>query len=216
MVIKPYIFSYNRPEMLAGVYSHLRSFDLCPTIYDDGSDFDLVLPNLKIDKHRGKEGFWFTWNKCLVDAEATDADIYLFMPDDFENINIPEIKEIHTQLKHRPYAHNIINDGRNDKCWTNIRATKQGDNRYRVGWVDCGFFCNREALEEIGFYMARPPRGWFARREGISSGVGMMLTHRLNEARVACYRPIRSLAEHGEHESMMHPEERKKNKLKSL
>lgn len=216
MKVRAYIFTYNRPEMLRQSYNRLSSFGIEPIILDDGSDEEIDLPNVRRHDHRGKKGFWKTWDEALKDCKKNEADIYLFMPEDFLDIDITGVKNIHRKLsRNGSYAHNIINDGRNDKCWTSIRPIKLNYNLYRIGWVDCGFFCNREALDKIGYYMHSPGDNWFNIRETISSGVGMMLTKRLNEARVPCHRPEYSLAYHGEHESKMHPEVRRKNKLKS-
>jgi hypothetical protein len=135
------------------------------------------------------------------------------MPDDFQHIDIEAIKRIHA-TNNTPYAFNIINDGRR-KCWVNVACVDMGY-KYRVGFVDCGFFCGRETLEKIGFYMNRPPKGWFERGENISSGVGMMLSKRMYEARIKVYKPKKSLAFHGEHESKMHKDERIKTPLKSI
>ena len=86
--------------------------------------------------------------------------------------------------------------------WVNKACVDMGD-KYSIGFVDCGFFCNRETLEKIGFFMKQPPRDWFNRGENISSGVGMMLSKRMHTAGVKIYKPKKSLAYHGNHESKM-------------
>ena len=48
-----------------------------------------------------------------------------------------------------------------------------------------------------------------------SSGVGYQLSRRLIQLDIPMYKPIKSLAKHGGHESIMHTEERKLNPLKS-
>ena len=47
----------------------------------------------------------------------------------------------------------------------------------------------------------------------ISSGVGQYLTFAFNKAKVKMFTPIKSLAYHGDHESLMHKEERIKKPL---
>jgi len=64
--------------------------------------------------------------------------------------------------------------------------------------------------------MKRPPRDWFNHMENISSGVGMMLSKRMHAAGVKIYKPKKSLAYHGNHESKMHGEHRTNTPLKSL
>lgn len=214
MKIQSYITTYNRPDMLNQVYSRFKKYDIEPTILDDYSEPRPLYPDVIRHEHRGKKGFWKTWGDMLKHAKDNEADLYIFTVDDFINLDISEIKRRHKKLnRNGPYIHNIINDGRSDKCWTRIRPVKLNYNLWRIGWTDCAFFCNREALDRIGYYMHSPGEDWFKIREGISSGVGMMLTKRCNEARVPVYRPEYSLAQHGDHESQMHKEHRKTKKL---
>jgi hypothetical protein len=86
---------------------------------------------------------------------------------------------------------------------------------YRIGFVDCGFFCNREALERIDFSLGSLPVDWF-KYENRSSGVGMLLSTGFSSTRVKMYKPKKSLAFHGDHESKMNPQERKETPLISL
>lgn len=202
MKIAAFITSYDRPEMLQNVVNHLRGQGIEPLIFLDG-----------VTEHRGKKGFYKTWNEILQAAEKIEADIYLFMPDDVINLDIDRIKAIHATMR-KPYAFNLTNDGRK-KCWVNKACVDMGD-KYSIGFVDCGFFCGRETLDKLGYYMNQPPKGWFELAEGMSSGVGMMLSKRLYNAGVQCYKPKKSLAYHGDHESKMHKQERIKNPLISL
>lgn len=214
MVIQVYITTYNRPEMLDRVVSHLDKFGVNVTIFDDGSDFPREDERVIRLPRQGKRNYWKIWNKMLHHAEDNLADLYIFMPDDFQDLDIERIKELHGKFKHEGYVHNIINDGRT-KQWIGQEPIKIDEETTRVGFTDCGFFCNRPALHKLGFYMDAPMEKWWSKGENISSGVGMMLTRRLHFARVPIYIPNKSLAYHGDHESMMHPEERKNNPLKS-
>jgi hypothetical protein len=81
-------------------------------------------------------------------AEATNDDLFIFMPDDFEYLQVDKIKQLHELHKHEPYAYNIINDGRLS-CWFSFTPKKLNDNTTQVGFVDCGFFCNRAALRKV-------------------------------------------------------------------
>ena len=139
-----------------------------------------------------------------------NADLYIFMGDDFHDLDLERLYKYHQQFKLYPYACNIINDGRT-KCWTNLSCLDMGD-YYRLGFVDGGFFCNREALDRINFSLGSLPNGWH-NKANRSSGVGMLLSKGFYSTRVKMYTPKKSLAFHGDHESKMHPEERKKNPL---
>ena len=201
-MFRTYLFTYDRPKMLKERLQELNDKGIRPIVLNDGVTFP----------HRGKRNFWKTWHEVLQDAEKNEADIYLFMPDDFENLDVERIKDLHEEYKAKPYVYNLINDGR-EKCWTGIEPKKWTDNTELIGFTDGAFFCNRQAFERIGFYMKDPKEKHFKRGENISSGIGMMLTLRLNYRKVLVFRPYKSLAYHGNHESKMHPEERKNNPL---
>ena len=200
MNIRAYITAYDRPEMLKQVIEHLNSFGIDPIVYEDG----VTHP------HRGKQGYWKTWKEILRDCTTVKADLYLFTPDDFQDLDIDRIKELHKLHKARPYVYNLVNDGR-VKCWTGIEPKAINNETELIGFTDCGFFCNYEALKAIKFDFAEPSERWL--KKDLSSGVGMNLTRAFNQAHVNVYRPYKSLAYHGEHESKMHPEERKNNPL---
>lgn len=196
---KAFVFTYDRPQMLESVLKTLGDKEITPIVKNDGVDFP----------HRGKEGFWKTWDEVLAEC-TTEADIFLFMPDDFLNLDIDRLIDLHEQFKDKPYIYNIINDGRK-KMWTSIEPKDMDEHTELCGFTDGGFFCNIQALIKIGFFMddcSEYTQG--------SSGVGLSLTYRANRFGVPCYRPFKSLAYHGDHESKMHPQERVKNPLISL
>lgn len=207
-----FVFSYQREEMLKSVLKDLKGEDV--TILDDGSDFKIKHPNVLRFKNGGKAKFWEKWFIALRLAEGTDDDFFLFMPSDFLNIDLVKIKEIHNELKSKPYVYNLINDGR-EMCWNTIKPVKINEERMQIGFTDCGFFCNREALKRIGFNIKAIDPRRFKTRGDISSGVGQFLTQSFQIARIPIYMPIKSLAFHGEHESTMHPDHRKQIKLTS-
>lgn len=202
--------TYDREHDLKRVVSHMNKNGLDPIIYDDGSTYETKLPNYHRHEHRGKKGFIHTWEDMLKVCRNNNADLYIFMGDDFHDLDLERLYQYHQQFKVYPYACNIINDGRT-KCWTNLSCLDMGD-YYRLGFVDGGFFCNREALERINFSLGSLPNGWH-NKANRSSGVGMLLSTGFHSTRVKMYTPKKSLAFHGDHESKMHPQERKKNPL---
>lgn len=213
MKVLSFITTYDREHDLKRVVSHMNKHGLEPIIYDDGSTYNTKLPNYNRHQHRGKQGFIDTWKEILEVCINNDADLYLFMPDDFHDLDFERLYEYHKQFKAYPYACNIVNDGR-IKCWTRLSCIDMGQ-YYNVGFVDCGFFCNREALEQIDFTLGSLPAQWFINKNR-SSGVGMLLSTGFVAARVKMYKPKKSLAFHGDHQSKMHKQERKNNSLKSI
>lgn len=200
--------------MLDRVVSHLDKFGVNVTIFDDGSDFPREDERVIRLPRQGKRNYWKIWDKMLHHAEDNLADLYIFMPDDFQDLDIERIKELHGEFKHSEYIYNLVNDGRL-KQWIAFDPKKIDDNTMQIGFTDCGFFCNRPALHTLGFYMKDPRDEWFRQGEHMSSGVGMMLSHRAYRTRIPIYLPSKSLAYHGDHDSVMHPQERKNNPLKS-
>jgi hypothetical protein len=204
-----FIFSYQRKEMLTNLLSELEKHN--PIIIDDGSNFKLELSNFHQFEHGGKENFYKLWQFAFRKAQQSNDDFYMFMPSDFSNIDLDRIYDYYNQLRHEPFVCNIINDNRKS-CWGSYNPIKHNSELNRTFFTDCGFFCNRLALEKIDFHINEVHKSRFT-RSNISSGVGQYLTYVLNKNNVRIYTPISSLAFHGEHESLMHPEERIKNPL---
>lgn len=205
------VFSYNRETMLKEALKPLDGIE--HLVIDDGSSFDLEFCKYLQTDHQGKQGFWRLWNLALYECLNTDHDFFMFMPDDFTNIDIDRIKELHDRFKTTPYTYNIINDGRKN-CWRISDNVQIDEDTEDCGFVDCGFFCNREALELLRWTIEPIPASRF-NKPNISSGVGQQLTNRLAALRIPMYRPFKSLAYHGDHESQMHGDERKQNPLLS-
>jgi len=205
------VFSYNRLEMLKQVVKELEGENL--VVLDDGSSFDLDSLDCSFVQfeHMGKAGFWRSWNYALELCKESDDDFFLFMPDDHLQLELKRIKKLHNQFKSKPYIYNTVNDGR-ENCFIINETIQIDSDTINVGFTDCGFFCNRSALEALNFELYSIPLYRF-RTPGISSGVGQQLTKRFDALRIPMYKPVKSLAFHGEHESVMHKEERIKNPL---
>ena len=218
------IFTFNRLHMLIEQAKELRPIDQFKLIIDDESDYPFKNlskltkkdDNLRVTRiaHCGKEGFYKLWDYALSECERSKDDFFLFMPDDYSQIDFERIMATHEQLNKRAYVCNIVNDGRG-KQWTTFDQQPYDENLTRIDWTDCGFFCNRLAFDWIGFELHPVPKSRF-KKKGISSGVGEQLTRRWNHAGVPIYRPIKSFAFSGDHASVMHPEQRLLDPLKSI
>ena len=212
------IFTYNREEMLA---QRLEDFKYIKTlVIDDASDYDVYKYDSTLTysapAHGGKKLFFKQWQTALHLLEDTEEELYIFTPDDFSNLQTDKIEEIHKQLNASgPYVVNIINDGRTIQYIDIAPEPKQiiGEKFFKVGFTDCGFFCNRATLEAIGFSIPDVPSSRFINNENISSGVGQTLTNLFYSLKIPIYLPLKSLAYHGAHPSKMHPEERLRNPL---
>lgn len=221
--VRVIIFSYQREEMLTKILLHLRGKVSSILVLDDCSSY----PEIKMEgieyrrakERRGKRNFYLQWDEAFDYCKENPSDIFIFMPDDFLNIDIESILKIDQSLiqsSKQNYAFNIINDGR-VQMWTPIfRSPKQFGRipGFSVGFVDCGFFCNEGTLKQLMYCIDQVPEEWFDNPHK-SSGVGMQLSKRMVKAQIKMYQPLKSLAYHGDHDSVMHPEHRKQVPLKS-
>jgi hypothetical protein len=196
--------------MLAQVYSSYKGV-ASVTIIDDCSTFPPMGENFfRTNKRAGKRGFWQLFGFAFSEAKKTKHDYYLFTPDDFLDVDFERIKN---DLKYMPeyFVLNLMRDKR-EMCWRYFEPQKYNDEVMEVGFTDCGFVTNRATLARLGFEVYPEHVSLTA----TSSGVGKQLTNRLAKIGARFFVPYRSYVSHGEHESKMHPEERKLNPLKSL
>jgi len=217
------VFSHEREEMLLANLQHLDKFEEEVFVIDDNSKFDMDPINewanvYQSTEHLGKKNFWLQWRTALSIARTSKDDLFVFMPDDFLNLNFLRILELaetlDTQLNGGAYCVNLINDGR-EQCFRPFHPLKRIINNepfLQVGFTDGGFFCNRATLKLLNFRMdpVDPVRFQDPNR---SSGVGEQLTKRMRNENVYMLLPEVSLAYHGDHESKMNPEERKRHPL---
>lgn len=209
-----FIFSFNREEMLKKVVEKVKGYEYL--IIDDDSDFYLEDSRFYSWTHYGKKEWWKLWNRALILAKFDygNRDLFIFTPDDFLDLNIEKIFELHEKYKDGPYVYNIIRDHR-DYCWNYKKVIDIDGETQQIGFVDCGFFCNREVLEMLEFKI-NPIDPKRFKNKSISSGVGEQLTARINKLGIPIYRPVKSLAYHGTHPSVMNPEARKATKIVSV
>lgn len=204
------IFTYNRPDMLQQTSGHMMALIDDVLVLDDGSPYNISGGQVMQFKHGGKKMFWRQFDRAFKWCKKQDADYFIFMPDDFLDLDLERVKGLIPTLP-TPFAYNLINDGR-DVCWVNKRPRPHGKESIRIGFCDGGFFCDRKVLELLDWEFPPIPEAWF-NTPTKSSGIGWMLTQLLNSHNVAIFKPVKSLAYHGDHDSQMHPNERKKNPL---
>lgn len=216
------VLSCDRPNMLMNTLLELNGNVDTVIVIDDCSNYDYkehanLCQYIRTNERYGKRNHYKMWRKSFdIIRNLPKHDLYLFIPDDFSNIQIKKIITIHSELNYSAYAHNIIFDGRT-MCWNNKSAFTQVINKkkyQRCFYVDCGFFCNYETLKKLQFKIDAVPIDWFTNEE-ISSGVGYQLTNRMNQLNINIYLPFPnySLAFHGAHDSKMHYNLRSKNPL---
>jgi hypothetical protein len=210
------IFSFQRVYRLQSLIKELPER---PIVIDDGSEY----PTKEIHgcsqylrfAHQGREGFYRLWDYALKLCRDSKDDWFLFLQDDVDSVQFEEIQRITANLD--LYAFNIMNRGP-DRGWTNApkkNVTIEGVECQTCPYVDCIFATNRKTLELLEWKMNPVYPVWLS-NPNVSSGVGMQLSQRLHKLGVTMYKPVSSLAHHGNHESLMHPTERRKNPLVSI
>jgi hypothetical protein len=194
--MKVVIFSVpERKEMLASLLNELKGLDV--TVINSPETY-------------GKEKFWMrmkqAWELCL----GSTHDNYLILPDDVFAVDLDRIKKIHQKFTNAKYSVNVINDGRRT-CWFGKpRPFKNEGDLIHTDYCDCGFLSNRKSMGLID--IEEVPPEWF-NRPNKSSGVGHQITRKFRQQHVTMYTPKTSLVYHGEHDSVMNFEERKRIKL---
>ncbi len=217
------ISNYMRKKMLLKLINEINSFNnlnmlnisLDYLIFDDKSTYVLDDKRFIInDEHRGKEFYWKTFNEMFQKCREIQYDVYCFTPNDFLCYDFMRIVEYASQLNDFYYIFNIINDGRTIS-WLNNKPIRINDEVNKVFFTDCGFFTNKKTLEKLDFTINPISLKRFSVNE-ISSGVGRQLTQRTYKLGIPIFTPLKSIAYHGEHKSLMNPIERIKNNLKSI
>ena len=189
------ITSYQRPKMLLRLLKELEGENV--VVIDDGSTYD---PTEHLDyceyhrvSHKGKKGFWVNWNMMLEIAKESNDTEFIFLPDDIHSIELDRLRSDYTNG-----ALNVLHVGP-DRGWT------------PKGYVDCAFICDRSVLEALKWKIDPVPIQRF-NNPNISSGVGQNLSFRMWMEGIPMYLKG-NYAQHGDHESKMHKEERLKNPL---
>jgi hypothetical protein len=163
----------------------------------------------------GKDKFWMRWEEAREVCIKSEHDDYLIIPDDILSIDLKAIKDIHRSFKNRFYVCSVSNDGR-ERCWNSERNYHNDVLMLPyvlkdMGFFDCGGLTNRKTLSR--FKVKEPSRIF---TNATSSGVGYQLTGHLRRIGARMFVPTPALCYHGDHESVMHPEERKVNPLISI
>jgi hypothetical protein len=164
------VFSHERPEMLLKVLKHLDTFEHehDTIVIDDASTFDFKQHNnyagiYQSEKKCGKANYWMQWRTAFNLAYHSDDDLYIFMPDDFQALDLVTITKLHKELRNRAYCFNLINDGREQsfRQFKPIPHNIAGVNCKQIGFTDCGFFCNRKTLQLLNYHIEPIPQERF-------------------------------------------------------
>lgn len=236
------VTTYNRPAQLLAQLKELErqltqtGYDAHVFIIDDGSErsYQKVTEYLKgVDygcrfqrfTHRqGKRFHWRLINHAFQWYQKQKFDYAIHLQDDlilhrdFVEDAISQFNLI--QHPEKVCLNYVLEESRNGvSCWTPApaRRVKVGKLEvYRVGWVELHFIANRKFFERLNFCIYPIPESRWIQDSTLSSGVGRQISKRLFQAGAGMFQVTGSLATHGTEKSLMNPQERKTNPLRSI
>lgn len=213
MRVDIFIFTFNRPEMLANSIRELAEFGNV-TVIDDGSTITPTHNPTYSFPNGGKKEFWHRYNFAFNLTKKSDADYFLFVPDDFSLYDLERIKrQVHSFRRNNKWVLNVMRDKR-DECWVRGAPVYINEEIRCVKFCDCGFLTTKKVMRLLEHKILPVPPEWHER--ATSSGVGAQLSNRMKKLRIPIFQPLKSYVHHGEHDSVMHYLERKKYPLNSL
>jgi hypothetical protein len=225
MKIQVFIPTYNRPEMLARLRDDIRfkgvNYDIWQSIFEDtdtakteesGNDYTYYM----LGYHYGKKAYWQMWN--YIFDKVIDADYYIFLADDFQLSDgfFDKAIQLYESIKDdkKICLSLYMPKGREGKPnWTGVVPLRYNDEILKTQWNDLCFIAERKFFEALGYKIN--PIGYkrWVNNPLKSSGVGEQISYRLHNAGYSMYHVKESLVTHGNHLSVMNPEERKINPL---
>ena len=216
------ITSYNRKGSLLGLVAALSEYkNVDIAIFDDCSAYDAQIFAKRFQnttvitspEHRGKAGFWKTYNDIFAYCKEHEYDYYIILPDDVEpcpDFIDKAIKAyndcggicISPLLTNRSLAPGISRWGR--------KPIERKDGYYLTHYFDCAGIMRRDFFEALHWLLAPIAPHPDPHR---SSGVGRQVTLRLQEQGKRMCHVERTLLTIVPSESQMNPEERKRHPM---
>ena len=222
----------EQPRVLVAITSYNRNYSLMLlveklldepnvdiVIFDDKSDKPLTIGNKRVTKltnpeHRGKAGFWRTFNDIFAYCKEHEYDYYIILPDDVEPC--PEfVKEciaayenagkpicLSPLVTNRTLLPGISRWGR--------KPIERKDGYYLTHYFDCCTVCRRDFFEALKWMLVPivPSADPYK-----SSGVGRQITLRLQEKGKKMCHVERTLLSLVDTESVMNALERKRHPM---
>lgn len=176
--------------------------------------------------HGGKEDYWILINDTFRVAQAVQDkwDYFFLLQDDLiiEPFFFEKMIDIWKKIDdERKVILNplLLHSDKGIGNWTGITPIKLAiDNNlriYRTGWTDCIFMSTHAGLGMLNWQVLPIDRRRWIGNPRLSSGVGQQLSQRILRAGGNMYQVARSLVHHGDHASLLNPDERRENPLVS-
>jgi hypothetical protein len=165
-------------------------------------------------KHGGKPGYWKIIHAAYQNLKNVKFDYCIQLPDDIQLVEdfFNKAISLFKQLPNNKTCLNLLNDQRTGPNWTPVTPNKHNDHIIQTGWVDMCFIATNYFFKMLNYSISPVDRTWTVTLNK-SSGVGMQISKRIYNNGYFTYMVKDSLVFHGDHQSMMHPEERNINPL---
>lgn len=165
-------------------------------------------------KGLGREDYWRVVHKEFRDAMSSTAEWFMFLPDDVRLVRHAIPKAISTWYRlDDPAALTLwrLQSLEGQANWTGMAPVQRRD-ATEIFHLDGLYLCKRAMLDLLGFRIGRPRS-----QPPTGSGVGKELSRRLHGSGKRLYRVDASLAvANGDGQSMMNPDERRRNPTVTL
>lgn len=214
------ITAYNRAESLWHIVDQLLAESSADfVVFDDKSDKPLTICSPRVTQitnpeHRGKAGFWQTYNDIFAYCKEHEYDYYIILPDDVEPCPDFVSKAIEAYDKAGCICLSPLLTNRSllpgISRW-GMKPIVLRDWGYETAYFDCCTICRRDFFEALDWRLEpiQPSGNPFR-----SSGVGRQITTRLQAAEKKMGHVKRTLlAMTDTHESVMNVEERKRHPM---
>lgn len=172
----------------------------------------------RFPENHGKERFWQVIDQTFISAREVSWDYFLLLQDDLELTHdfFDKVLKAWGAIDDERAVINLFTDDfRKGRpvwgCEQPIVVEYPADEvkLWKCNWTDPMFFCARPALEVLEYEM----RPITQHRDDLGSRVGQQLTKRWGEASIPIYQGYETFTHHGDHESMMNPELRRRRPL---
>ena len=190
-------------------------------IFDDGSEenYDLSEYNVKYIKYlknHGKTKFWKIIDQIFKSCKNIKSDYYFFLQDDqrIPSNFFEKSIEIYESIKDpNKISLELRTDDRiSNSNWTKFDPVDMGE-YVQTQWVELDFVCKYNFFQKLNFEIKPIESTRWDKNPNLSTGVGYQLSLRLNDCGMSMFHVKNTLISHGESESKLFPELRKKQKL---
>jgi len=210
------VSSYERKEMLLSLLNKLgKQISIKDIlIFDDQSSFKMPKEYLflKLNEHYGKEFLWKKF-RFIFEVIPKSYKYYIFLPDDVEieydfvEKSIEAWKSINDKRK---ICLSLLTDNRTTyPNWTGVLPIVNCST-ILTQWNDLCFICEAKFFDNVNIQPIKLKR---FENPNISSGVGEQISIQLFKKQLNQYHVKETLVHHGNHDSKMHYEHRKKTPI---